>query len=614
MGPGVVAVFTARGVVALSRDSGHTFSRRSTLSSVTSAAYRAGDGRLAVEADGWLALVNPETGKADPVSRVAVTKGSLLGDVSPQASYHALTGRSLLRYADDRAQPLPDVVGADSDFGVPPPPPGVISPATRSVRLPVGTSVALSYTLSLRTSRTPLDLALLIDRAPSMTPYLDDLKRNLSGLVTPIRTAGIDVQIGVAAFGTGPRQTSLAVAPPYVDPARPTETGSSLYRLYRRIAPVDAGLAAAISAVQIQPENGERAQLIGVQQANFGAGIKPPLVPEAVPVYLVPPNRSVAWRPDPGIRRVMVAATDQSFGRPGGSPTRPDGSLDIDQVVRELRDWEHVRVVGMTTGSAAARPELRRLAAGTHMYAGRLGADCGGGQRLAAGQPLTCDTTSDFSAVLGRLVVGLPDKQSVAVAPVGADPHLVAAVDIRALRALDVTKPNFVPFSLLVSCPRRAASRRTEVVAASMRGIQIATTSLNVQCLGSTTAAAPRRPLAPQPAPAPAAPPPVAQAPAAVPHAAPAVQPQPQPQVQPQHQVNPLIAAALQRQEDLELVGALADGSDETTLAMVNRRRQEEAAALALLASAMTACAALGLSRLRSHEQPQVAQSSTRRR
>jgi hypothetical protein len=482
------------------------------------------------------------------------------------------------------------------------------------VRLRVGTAATYDYTLATKTSPTPLDVMLLIDAAPSMSPYLADLKQGLPVIVRAITAEGIDLQVGIAAFGTGPKEGVLAVAPPYVDPAHPTDIGSSLYRRYRMVGPVDAGLSAAMASVQSQDEHGDRAQLMGLEQATLGPGVKVPIGPGIVPVYLVPPNHSAAWRPDPGVRRFMVLATDRAFGNPAGSPHRSDGSLDFGQVSLEMRDYEHVHLVGLTGGAAVAHADLATMAGGTRTFAPPGGADCGSGQRLRAGVPLVCDTAADFSTVVGRLIAGLPDRQTVQIGALGAAPHVVAPLDVRALRGINVRIPNLVPFSLRVSCVGRAPGRWTEQVAATMRGLAFATTSLIVDCIGPGAAAIVR----PLPARAPAAPaaaqPPVAQAPApAAPVApVPVAQLQVQPQPQPQPQVNPVLAAALQRQEQQELVRALADGTDETTLAMVDRRRRDESAALVLLASAMTACTALGLARLRSRPQPQVVRNRTR--
>ncbi|MBK5306233.1 MAG: hypothetical protein JJD92_06045, partial [Frankiaceae bacterium] len=98
--------------------------------------------------------------------------------------------------------------------------------------------------------------------------------------------------------------------------------------------------------------------------------------------------------------------------------------------------------------------------------------------------------------------------------------------------------------------------------------------------------------------------------------APPAAQPQAAPQAQPQAQVNPVTAAALQRQEQLQLALALQAGIErpetETEMAMVGHRRPDEAAALALLATAMLASSAFGLARLRSRPEPQVVRNRLR--
>lgn len=611
MGPAVVAAFTSRGVVALSRDGGSTFSRAAAPRSVTSAAYRAGDGKLAVESKGVLALLDPATGRTERVPGLGVDTGTLRGDLGTQSTYHAVSAHDLLRYADDIPSTVPEAVGADSEFGVPLPTPGKITPAARRVRLRVGSSAVYGYTLSMKVSRTPLDLMLLVDTAPSMSPYLDDLKAGLAALTHTVSAAGIDLQVGVASFGTAPRDLPLTLAPPYVNSDNPEDTGSSLYRLHRRVSPVDGRLAPALSRVQSRQENGERGQLIGLDQASIGMGVKPPLVPDAVPLYLVPPNRSAAWRPDPGIRRYLVLATDQPFGNPAGSPRTADGHPDRDDVARRIAEWQRVHVVGHTTGSAAARADLAAVAAGTRTFAPRGGADCGSGTVVPAGAPLVCDTTSGMSSVTARLLVGAADLQTVTLEASGAPPHVVTSLDSRALRGIDVTIPNVVPFSLRVTCPQRSPGRWTEEVVAKMRGLPLASTSLVVDCVGSGLPVAVERPAAAAAVAAPAAPPAPAAAPAAPAAAAqavPAVQPQVQPQVQmqPQPQVNPLTAAALQRQEELELARAWADGSGESTLAMVDRRRRDESAALVVLAAAMVACSALGLARLRRQPQPRT--------
>jgi len=95
---------------------------------------------------------------------------------------------------------------------------------------------------------------------------------------------------------------------------------------------------------------------------------------------------------------------------------------------------------------------------------------------------------------------------------------------------------------------------------------------------------------------------------------APAAQPQVQPQVQTQVQLQPLTAGAMQEQQELQLAlalnGTLKDDDPVFNagqqLAMVDRRKREEVQALGVLAFAITACAGLGLARLRTRPEVRV--------
>lgn len=73
-------------------------------------------------------------------------------------------------------------------------------------------------------------------------------------------------------------------------------------------------------------------------------------------------------------------------------------------------------------------------------------------------------------------------------------------------------------------------------------------------------------------------------------------------------QTQPLTAAALQQQEQLQLALALssdvaADEAPRSELAMVDRRRGEQLRALALLSVSMGAASAFGLARLRTRRE-----------
>ena len=356
--------------------------------------------------------------------------------------------------------------------------------------------------------------------------------------------------------------------------------------------------------------NPAEAQLAALQQATYGPGIKDPNSPAAAPLYIVPPGQDAGWRAAPGVRRIIVHATDEAFDKPAGSPLKPDGSLDYEGVLRQMKA-NRVQQIGITTGAIESRDDLARMARGTQTLAPPGGSDCGEGEILPAGSPLVCDTEGDFSAIIGRLVRSLQDRATVTLAARGSFGKVISALDGTKLRAVDVTKPNVLPFRVAVTCKGLSPGTYHEDLTASLRGVRIATSKLTVNCLGPAAAARLIPPViaaAPLPLPPPA--------PVAIVPPPPAVQPQPAPQGQ--VQVQPLTAAAMQKQEQLQLALALQagleipDDDDEVQLAMVGSRREDEPAALILLAAAMLASSAFGLARLRSRPEPKVVRARVR--
>ena len=205
MAPGQVIVFTRSGVVLTSSDGGNRFNGTRTIAGVTSAAYRAGDNRVAIEANGSLSVIDPRTGFATVSGGPTATRGSLSGDVAPQSTFHGLSGHALLRFADPPPPHQTETPVSVDDLGVPPPPPGRITPGARTVQLKVGTSGTYDYTLAMPKSPTPLDLFFLIDTSGSMSGYIDNLKTNINKVTHAVQGAGINLQVGVGTLGTGPR-------------------------------------------------------------------------------------------------------------------------------------------------------------------------------------------------------------------------------------------------------------------------------------------------------------------------------------------------------------------------------------------------------------------------
>ena len=611
------------GLIQHSRDGGASFSPRASARGLDSLGYRRGDGMLVGEGNGRLLRIDARRDAPPEPVRIPLqpTRGTALGDRGSSPSYTVLAEHAILRWVDltaGRTPPPPPVVG---DLAAPPPPPGRVEPAVQAVTMPVGETRLLDYRLVLSPSPTPVDVMFLVDTSPSMTPYIEELRENLRRIATTLAGAGVDVKIGLATAGPGPADGE----PPYpeVKPGDPSYRKPALYRLLRPIGPVDRQLQEALEGVRTDSGNQSggnqevlEGQLASLRQLVVGDGVEEELSTPGAPRYAVQPGQKAGFRPQLGIRRLVIHATDEPFNNPYGTPRRADGTPDLEGVGRLLRD-NRVQQAGISPiEGGRSLPDLRTMALLTGARVPSTGLDCTNGVVLEPGDPLVCQTSAGFSRVITGLVRELVDLQDAAFAAVDRTPVL-GSVDASALRAVDVTQANALPVRVRVSCLDAAAGTYEQRFRATLRGFEVASASATVTCTPAPVAAAvPPRPDPPQvQEPAPPAGQPAAQAPAPPAPAPPVVQPQPQPQaqsqVQSQVQPQPLAAAALEQQEQLQLALALsgdlaADEAPRTELAMVDRRRGEQLRALALLSVSMGAASAFGLARLRTRREPSL--------
>ncbi|MDX6266745.1 MAG: Integrin beta chain domain, partial [Frankiales bacterium] len=244
MQPFSVAAFRASGRVYYSANGGGTFSSYVTPSGVTSVGYRPGDSSLMIERNGLLQQLTIFTGQLiDSPAGTQPRTGSLTGDRGNQASYHALSGHSLLRYVDPVGEGVVIPPVAAGDTSVPPPVPGQVVPATQSITLPVGSSGTLPFTLELPKNPTPLDLFFLVDASGSMVDYINSLKSNINRIVGSLKAQHVDLRVGVGTLGSGPRPGEQPYPLTYAyppDPYHPKAAPRKYNRpvLYRRIRPV----------------------------------------------------------------------------------------------------------------------------------------------------------------------------------------------------------------------------------------------------------------------------------------------------------------------------------------------------------------------------------------
>jgi hypothetical protein len=628
MGPNQVAAFTANGLGFLSYDGGAHVVPFSVPQGVTSATWRSQDSALYVEAGGRVHAVQPMGSAAALTTPARIRPGSLLGDRGIQSSLHAVAGHSLLRYVD----PVPKTVRrppiARGDITVDPPNPGVVTPAVDTVTLHVGQKATRDFSLDLPENPTPLDLFFLVDVSTSMSSYIDNLKQNIQKVVDSLTKAKINLKVGVGTLGTAPAEGEAPYPDTYVYPPNGQGTTQTYRkpRIYERLRAVgDTGksLRDAIHSIKLEtdpPVNANRVgtyhegQLLALEQLITGSGVKTEQEDKAdLPTYsAVAPGQQAGWRQKPGVRRIVVIASDEAFDVPYGTPQKRGSSvqnpvLDYSRTLKLLND-NHIGVFGITAGSPDSVADMQVLSRGTRTFAPAGGVSCGGEpeQILNGGDPLVCSQEGDFSAIIAAVLAQLTDVQDVTLEAVEQTPVLRALHGDR-LRALNVKKVNVVPFSVDVSCVDVQAGSYLQDLDAMLRGTRVGSARLVVNCI--LPAVAPAIP------PVAAAPPPAA-APVQVAAPPPPPPPAANPQPNPNPNIQPLTAGALQENQELQLAVALNslaqdDQSEELqTLAMVDRRKRQEVQALGVLAFAMTACAGLGLATLRAR--PAVAPRRTR--
>lgn len=630
---GTVLAFTADGHGVLSPN-GKDVIPFTAPKGITSVASRGGDANILVEINGALSLIrgNDATSNPVPVPASAVARsGSLLGDTGVQSSFHALSGHSLLRYVDPvpKEQKYPSIAVGDRSLA--PPAPGRVSPAERDVTLLVGTRATAEFTLALPKNPTPLDLFFLVDVSGTMATYIEDLKENIHTVVDRLERSRIDVKVGVGTLGTAPAAGESPYPESYVYPPTGPSAGQTyrkprIYERIREIGATGATLRDAINSIRLEtpPPRSANArgtyhegQLLALEQLVTGSGIKTEQEVQAgLDTYsAVAPGQDAGWRENPGVRRIVVIATDEAFDVPYGTPQSPESTADnpVVDYTRTLSILNHARigVFGITAGSPESLPDLVAMARGTATFTPPGGVSCGGEpeQELPGGAPLVCSQEGDFSTIIAQVLASLTDVQDVHLKPSKATPVLTG-IQGTGLLALNVKRHNTARFQVSLSCVDVEPGSYAFEIEALLRQYPVGTARVRVHCVGPQAAVPPlppppvvRAPIAPavQPPPAPPAPPPAAQ-----------------PQPQPQPNVNPLTAAATQEEQQAQLALALNqagmqeeesnEGAEQ--LAMVDRRQRVEVQAFGSLLLAMTACAGLGLARLRSR--PQVAVRSAR--
>ncbi|MCU1602305.1 MAG: exo-alpha-sialidase, partial [Frankiales bacterium] len=460
MGPLTVGAFTSGGSFLYSSNGGTTFTRYVGPAGVTSAGYRSGgDSSLMLERSGQILRFTPFT--TSLVSAPAATEprtGSMLGDRSDQASFHALSGHSILRYVDvtSSSTTIPPI--ATGDTSVPPPRPGVVVPAVRAVTLPVGQTATVPFTLDLPKNPTPLDLFFLVDASGSMTDYIKNLKANINRIVSSLTAQKVDLKVGVGTLGSGERKGDQPYPATYVYPTDPKRTYNrpKIYHRIRAVGAIGSDLQKAVDSIQIESDDipssvgsvtvggGHEGQLLALQDLSDGRGIQ-----SQYGGFSVPPGQNAGWRGSQDTRRIVIVATDEAFDNPYPQRTSASGQLDFGPALAALKA-KGTQVIGLTAGSSDSAPDLRKVASGTGSFAPPGGVYCGIDpntdlpENLKQGDPMVCNSGDHFADAIIRLLASLVDRQSVKLVPLTASPVL-GAVQGSALTGLNVKKPNAAP-------------------------------------------------------------------------------------------------------------------------------------------------------------------------
>lgn len=548
--PGVVlaaAVESAHGPrLVRSTDGGRSWSSVPSPSGVVGLAGRGTREALLELEDHRVLRLDALDGRSADVTPLARASAyALSGARSATGAYHALTPTRLLRYVDPLASGQVGT-GRVPVHGVAPlPVRGSMTPAAVTVEVPAGEVVDVPLALRLPRSRSPLDVYFLIDSSKSMADVLSDLQFGIEEVAAGLARAGVDVEVGVATIGTAAADGS---ADPPTTPTDRSYRQPQLYQRLRAVGPVDGTFSDDLSGLQTEtsPNNGQdraEGQLVGLDQMVTGAGVEQGGTTAGLPVYRVAPGQQAGWRQDDQVRRVAVLATDGAFGNPPGTPQDAAGRPDVAAVVRQLVE-QRVAVLGLSKDFPDANVDLGAVARGTGALAsGRVA--CGEDIVIAAGAPLVCGNSSDFSrAVLAML-------RDYTLAP---EPLSYRGLAATGPATVDLALPRTLAVTARASCAGLPTGDHPTRVEVGFRGAVVATSNVLVRCL-APGAVVPARPGAGEVAPPALNPQPNAPAPAAPQPPAPVgqVQLQGQPGVQPQP------GAAAEQEKEVQLALAAAE-------------------------------------------------------
>lgn len=575
----IAAALRDSNAVAISSDDAHTWSAwraPGRLTSVAAAPLQ----DLAVGTDGRSTWFLTAIGPSPPIGPSG-TQPTALTVTAPTAVGFSMTGLrngAILRstFSLNRQVQFPKFVNGvlTPVFLLPPGPitqfPSTLTPATKSLRLAIGSRAKVPYQLLLPRTPTPVDVMFLVDTTNSMQPVIDGLRQGLAQIAESLDTSGLDAQFGLGDFRD------------YPSPYGSAQGGDWPYRLDHRVSIAGPSLASALSGLSATggTTDGGQSALTALYQSTTGAGDL-----EQGQTFVVP-GEDAGYRRD-SLRLAMVSTdTPPHYGGEAVQTTQArtvaNPGPGYADVIRALRA-HGVHQIGLAIDPGAgqsSRPALTSLARASGALAPSGGVDCNGDGAIdvPAGQALVCTVGSEGTSA-GVVVDGTP----VTVGPSGTTTaaSMAAAViglaanmpDIRplqfqvsqgaayasvasGLRDVNLHADNELGYDVDVRCPPKSAGRHRIEVSAATPARTVATAAIDLTCVpaGSLTpsfgdSATPLAGVALAPAP-----------PAPAPNPVPNVNPNPNPNPNPAPNPNPNPAMAGQEQKQQQLAFANAEG------------------------------------------------------
>jgi len=482
--------------------------------------------------------------------------------------------------------------------------PSTLTPATKTLRLPVGGRAKVPYQLLLPRTPTPVDVMFLIDTTSSMQPVIDGLRQGLAQIAASLDTSGLDAQFGLGDFQD------------YPSPYGTGGPGNYPYRLDHRVSIAGPSLATALGDLRATggTSDGGQSALTALYQSTTGAGDL-----EQGETFVVP-GEDAGYRRD-SLRLAMVATdTPPHYGGEAVQTTQgrtvANPGPGYDDVIRALRaHGVHQIGLAIDPGSGqSSRQALTDLARRSDALAPAGGVDCNGDGVIdvPAGGALVCTVGSEGTSA-GVVVDGTP----VTVGPSGTTTaaSMAAAViglaanipDIRplqfqvsqgaayasvasGLRAVNLHADNELSYDVDVRCPPKSGGRHQIEVSAATPARTVATAAIDLTCVpaGALTpsfgdSATPLAGVALAPAP-----------PAPAPNPVPNVNPNPNPNPNPAPNPNPNPAMASQEQKQQQLAFANAEGiprNEEFAMSRLPSRSETAFVCAAAMVLAGASCA-----------------------